>query len=1658
MPVPWLEHPAWHNGVFSDWLQAALPAVPSLERYAASTPDRLPPPAAIASALEVHDLADRPADDNSYALVMTDVSAIPLYDFLMATEYLPAGARALVGHNHVPENACTSTGAPTGPIHPRTYLLMFYRPDAMAALHEAGAVQDTAPPEDWDELQALLQAHAGAVSGGGGSRGAGGGGGGSGGGSGSGDGGGSGSSNGSTAADWVMPRYGLCVTADSACGRHGDVFAAIAASIVQSGGTQQGYAFDLIETPPPDAVPLVNSTGWRAAADILTKLLQYNAPEPPGTCRGVSPAFLSGDCLLTLEYDAALPYMSSAALRQPGRLGVAPLPGSRLVMSREPGGGWPLVPCTRQLCSHSVNHDLLYLRRWGSPAAAAAETAVRQRGHQLAVGGAVLEAFAALEAAAVAALGQPAESRARLINRAPYSAAYGIHAVFSYTSSVFTKGPGINEGALADTVALQLTARSCVSGYRAARQAYTDGLRRPLGYEVRTDGDAQNCSGYAATPWWTVLEGGGAAAAPDLRPLAAAAGLEDAAAVDAYLQALWHAVHHPNSAPDIQSPVEVNWFKYALSHAALELAPAPGGAANASAASRDPAAAREAALALLTRFFGYVNTAFDPVTVREKYAASISAPPWRPPVTHAGSAKKALSGGALAGVVVAAAVVALVAVLAAAVLALQRRRRQRHRDLLGRVIAPRVGPDTTLLVTDIQNSTTMWEQVPVAAMDAAVKTHHATIRQLLAEHDGYESATEGDSFLIAFVDPARALAFAVAAQLALLGQDWPDELLSHPDGELVLVHALDEHLAESAIHARGLLSAARHPSERNKRRGSVAVMNGLAAATANNRRPTSAGERRMSGLQTLGLSGLGPPTPCIETPLASPGPSGAGYAQQVFGPEPTTGPGQGQALSGANQPVLSAPEVGAWQLAAALAPLTSMPSNPSNPSNPKSPFSLRTLGLAALVMGSPGAAVLSGALPRGIEPGPGSPRPAAEPSASRLFLPALRARTDGESRPDRLPEPGATDEMAPESSNFSGWAPSVRGLAGAWSGPSVCWLDALAASFTLMETDLAEGELGAISRNNAAVRLRDGRSAVVAYRGLRVRMGLHSGLNDVGQMSYNKVGGSFHYGGAFAATAKHTSDVAPGGLISLSGSAFKRLRISLKGSGGPATRAAAAATVVYAGHHVLKSTEAGFLTKPHIASGSLSGAQETVDAGQDGPDPDPDPDPEVAVMAGPGPVGEAWEQSSPGALSPVRAASGGNGVRAASGGGRAPGRRLFHADFRLGGRSYREVQSAVLPATAPLAVAVSVNEAANAAGGVIEPRSVTLDVFGGALRDSLARSAPIRPRSRAGSTRTTRDGGLPFIASGPHTSIADAAPSRSVPQLSNYNRYSCAFQFNAELAGRAKSLFLAVPPGLLCRLVLSPPLRTVHQAQLGALAAPISRITVAFMKVVGASTLLGDLPGPAARALDLFQRLTGGLLGAAGGFLVEGGDGLVLAAFGRPSAAVLWALQCIEQLKSQDWEEELLGHELCSEEVSAAAPGRALAAPPRQASALHPPPPSALSPAVPGGAPSMHRGLRVKVGLDSGHVSHSLEEASGRLSYRGRVMNRAARIAGIAAAGQVLCSAGTWEACEGGGADTGLGLGLGGGLSDGVGAVRLGPMGLKGITHPVEVVQCVLLG
>lgn len=45
-------------------------------------------------------------------------------------------------------------------------------------------------------------------------------------------------------------------------------------------------------------------------------------------------------------------------------------------------------------------------------------------------------------------------------------------------------------------------------------------------------------------------------------------------------------------------------------------------------------------------------------------------------------------------------------------------------------------------MTDIQNSTLLWEVLPPRVMERAVQLHHAVLREKLQMYRGYETATE----------------------------------------------------------------------------------------------------------------------------------------------------------------------------------------------------------------------------------------------------------------------------------------------------------------------------------------------------------------------------------------------------------------------------------------------------------------------------------------------------------------------------------------------------------------------------------------------------------------------------------------------------------------------------------------------------------------------------------------------------------------------------------------------------------------------------------------------------------------------------------------------------------------------------------------------------
>ena len=76
----------------------------------------------------------------------------------------------------------------------------------------------------------------------------------------------------------------------------------------------------------------------------------------------------------------------------------------------------------------------------------------------------------------------------------------------------------------------------------------------------------------------------------------------------------------------------------------------------------------------------------------------------------------------------------------------------------------------TFLFTDIEGSTTRWEQHR-EAMQAALLRHDAILRKAIEEHGGVVFKTVGDAFYAAFATAPQALDAALAAQHALHAED-----------------------------------------------------------------------------------------------------------------------------------------------------------------------------------------------------------------------------------------------------------------------------------------------------------------------------------------------------------------------------------------------------------------------------------------------------------------------------------------------------------------------------------------------------------------------------------------------------------------------------------------------------------------------------------------------------------------------------------------------------------------------------------------------------------------------------------------------------------------------------------------------------------------------
>src|SRR5262249_40512160 len=81
----------------------------------------------------------------------------------------------------------------------------------------------------------------------------------------------------------------------------------------------------------------------------------------------------------------------------------------------------------------------------------------------------------------------------------------------------------------------------------------------------------------------------------------------------------------------------------------------------------------------------------------------------------------------------------------------------------------------TLMFTDIEGSTQLLQRLG-DAYAGVLAPHQALLRSAFAQWNGHEVLTEGDSFFVAFSRATDAVDAALAGQLALAAEPWPEDV------------------------------------------------------------------------------------------------------------------------------------------------------------------------------------------------------------------------------------------------------------------------------------------------------------------------------------------------------------------------------------------------------------------------------------------------------------------------------------------------------------------------------------------------------------------------------------------------------------------------------------------------------------------------------------------------------------------------------------------------------------------------------------------------------------------------------------------------------------------------------------------------------------------
>ncbi|KAL6747219.1 hypothetical protein V8C86DRAFT_3148514 [Haematococcus lacustris] len=530
-------------------------------------------------------------------------------------------------------------------------------------------------------------------------------------------------------------------------------------------------------------------------------------------------------------------------------------------------------------------------------------------------------------------------------------------------------------------------------------------------------------------------------------------------------------------------------------------------------------------------------------------------------------------------------VVAVVGTLMLAMLALSR---NRVRGILAKVLtnshggAPRLGSNVTLLVTDIQDSTTLWETLTQDNMNAAVELHHGLVRKLLVQHNGYESATEGDAFILAFHTPSHALHWAQAFQQGLLHLAWPEQLLQLDAGAPVWaapgagtpssarpatpsvhrVKFLTPSMPRSSWVKDNTPKTANQLASQSTSRPSLPDAAPLAPRTGSKPHQHSMDMHSMLPATAANLVGINPDLASLmltsrqapsvrhmpDSPTMPPPPRPSSQSIARCGSGPTLGLEDLHSLEMTRvTPTLITTSAATSQLpsptAAATAFATTLTSTAS--SLPTSKPTTTYLGLLPLGGVAPEGSMcrtsfrpmwtLSDALQQAAESQAGRSSPSS-PAVDSLqpTWPWPCPRPSSEPQPRQ--EPGAVGEAVDLPS--SGPGPSLNGKHNdSFASPSPTLN-------TYPSRTYYQKQWSALDTSPASTASHDMPRSVLVFRGLRVRVGLHSGVHEGSDALLNKTTGRMQYGGRPLAMAKAVGDVGQGGMVLLSQAAFEQLPVA----------------------------------------------------------------------------------------------------------------------------------------------------------------------------------------------------------------------------------------------------------------------------------------------------------------------------------------------------------------------------------------------------------------------------------------------------------------------------------------------------------------------------------